>query len=152
MRIASKRLGKELSELRTKGTPTGTSILQDDDLSEWKFSLQVLGDSLYAGQTFALRFRFTDQYPLDSPEVTFITTDGYKAPVHPHVYSNGHICASILGNEWSPVLNVSSVLLTLQSMLASCKKLEVPVDNESYCKRAPKSPKDSRFVYHDDTV
>ena len=31
------------------------------------------------------------------------------------------ICASILGNEWSPVLSVISVCVTLQSMLASCK-------------------------------
>lgn len=57
-----------------------------------------------------------------------------------HVYSNGHvsassppcpsrsseqnhvqICASILGHEWSPVLGVASVCITLQSMLASCK-------------------------------
>lgn len=71
---------------------------------------------------------------------------------HPHVYSNGHICASILGNEWSPVLTISSVLLTLQSMLASCKQLQRPPDNDAYVKRAPLSPKDSRFVYDDDTV
>lgn len=31
------------------------------------------------------------------------------------------ICASILGNEWSPVLSVTAVCVTLQSMLASCK-------------------------------
>ena len=31
------------------------------------------------------------------------------------------ICASILGNEWSPVLSVVAVCVTLQSMLASCK-------------------------------
>lgn len=31
------------------------------------------------------------------------------------------ICASILGNEWSPVLSVIAVCVTLQSMLASCK-------------------------------
>jgi hypothetical protein len=35
------------------------------------------------------------------------------------------ICASILGNEWSPVLSVISVCVTLQSMLASCKKKEM---------------------------
>lgn len=32
-----------------------------------------------------------------------------------------HICASILGNEWSPVLSVVAVCVTLQSMLASSK-------------------------------
>lgn len=60
-----------------------------------------------------------------------------------HVYSNGHvsprpcpsrssdqnhvqICASILGHEWSPVLGVASVCITLQSMLASCKVCRSP--------------------------
>ena len=58
---------------------------------------------------------------IESPEVVFLVNEQWKAPVHPHVYTNGHICASILGNEWSPVLNVESVCMTLQSMLASCK-------------------------------
>jgi|ERR1700722_7818694 len=35
--------------------------------------------------------------------------------------SPSQICASILGNEWSPVLSVVAVCVTLQSMLASCK-------------------------------
>ncbi|KAJ1035292.1 hypothetical protein NDA13_000712 [Ustilago tritici] len=152
MRIATKRLQKELSDLRLQGTPEGCAIIRADDLQEWQFSIEVLGNSLYQNEKFALRFRFTDSYPMESPEVVFIVTDGYKAPIHPHVYSNGHICASILGNEWSPVLNVSSVLITLQSMLASCKKLQTPPDNDAYVKRAPLSPKDSRFVYDDDTV
>lgn len=140
------------TELKSKGLPEGFELLKADDFQEWQFSIQVLGNSLYSDQRFGLRFRFADTYPMESPEVVFMVTDGYKAPVHPHVYSNGHICASILGTEWSPVLNVSSVLLTLQSMLASCKKLELPPDNERYVKRAPLSPKDSRFVYDDDTV
>ncbi|SYW74968.1 related to ubiquitin-conjugating enzyme [Ustilago bromivora] len=148
MRIATKRLQKELLQ----GTPEGCAIIRADDLQEWQFSIEVLGNSLYQNEKFALRFRFTDSYPMESPEVVFIVTDGYKAPIHPHVYSNGHICASILGNEWSPVLNVSSVLITLQSMLASCKQLQTPPDNDAYVKRAPLSPKDSRFVYDDDTV
>ena len=39
-----------------------------------------------------------------------------------------------------------------QCMLASCKQLQTPPDNDAYVKRAPLSPKDSRFVYDDDTV
>ncbi|TNY22601.1 ubiquitin-conjugating enzyme/RWD-like protein [Rhodotorula diobovata] len=151
-RIAAKRLQKELTELQTKGPPAGCRVLQADNLEEWIVALSVLGESVFAGEEFALRFRFSNQYPIDSPEVTFLTSDGFKPPQHPHVYTNGHICASILGSGWSPVLNVQSLLITMQSMLASCKKKELPPDNDRYVRNAPKSPKDTRWAYHDDTV
>jgi ubiquitin-conjugating enzyme E2 W len=31
------------------------------------------------------------------------------------------ICASILGDDWSPTLSVMAICITIQSMLASCK-------------------------------
>lgn len=71
---------------------------------------------------------------------------------HPHIYTNGHCCVSILSTEWSPVLNVTSVLLTMQSMLASCKKKEKPKDNDRYVKHAPISPKDTVWSFHDEYV
>ncbi|SCZ89288.1 BZ3500_MvSof-1268-A1-R1_Chr1-1g01082 [Microbotryum saponariae] len=203
-RIQAKRLQKEITEIRTSGPPAGKGclsressqrgceLLQAEDLAEWIFSIQVLGDgTVYQGEKFALRFRFGSAYPIDSPEVTFLVSDGWTAPCHPHVYSNGHICASVLGSGWSPVLNVQALLLTLQSMLASCKQKERPSDNEiiigvsragdrrarsleprtnsvqtadefaresprpttrAQVRNAPKSPKDARFAYHDDTV
>ncbi|KAG8976826.1 hypothetical protein FRC05_003176 [Tulasnella sp. 425] len=166
--MSTKRLQKELAELNgVKGTPpAGISLLTADNLALWRLELQVLGESLYqvgaappceagrqgAGETFAVEFRFGARYPIESPAVVFVVDDKYKAPVHPHVYSNGLICASILGNEWSPVLSVSAVCLTLQSMLASCKEKKLPDGNDSFVKTAPLDPKKVRFVYDDDTV
>ncbi|KAJ3973268.1 ubiquitin-conjugating enzyme/RWD-like protein [Lentinula raphanica] len=145
--ISSRRLSKELMEIKNDGCPVGINLVQADDFSTWLFTLEVMGESLYKNEQFTLQFRFDEQYPISSPAVQFVVTDGRQAPIHPHVYSNGHICASILGNEWSPVLSVIAVCVTLQSMLASCKKKQRPVDNDRYVKHAPENPKKTRFHY-----
>ena len=49
--------------------------------------------TIYQGEKYTLKIRFTDDYPMDSPEVVFIP----PSPIHPHIYSNGHICLNILG-------------------------------------------------------
>ncbi|KAK2459727.1 hypothetical protein APHAL10511_008261 [Amanita phalloides] len=131
--ISARRLAKELAEIKTDGARglidiryggKGITLVKADDFEKWWFTIEVMGDSLYRTEVFTLQFRFDSSYPISSPAVQFVVIDGKEAPVHPHVYSNGHICASILGNEWSPVLSVVAVCVTLQSMLASCKKKE----------------------------
>lgn len=150
--ISSRRLAKELREIHAEGCPVGIELLKADDFVTWWFSIEVMGESLYQNEKYTLQFRFDSQYPISSPAVQFVVGDGMEAPVHPHVYSNGHICASILGNEWSPVLSVIAVCVTLQSMLASCKKKERPADNDRYVRTAPDNPKKTRFHYDDDDV
>ncbi|QRV91586.1 ubiquitin-conjugating enzyme [Ceratobasidium sp. AG-Ba] len=72
--IATKRLNKELKELLDpeKGPPTGIRLINTDDLKTWILSIEVLGESVYESEIFALRFTFTDRYPMESPEVVFV--------------------------------------------------------------------------------
>jgi len=97
-------------------------------------------------QVFRLQFSFPRDYPIDSPEVIFLP----PAPVHPHIYSNGHICLSILyQGGWSPALKVESVCMSILSMLSSAEKKAKPEDNDRYVRTAKKSPKDTSWVFHD---
>ncbi|XP_039284181.1 ubiquitin-conjugating enzyme E2 W isoform X4 [Nilaparvata lugens] len=105
-----------------KEPPPGVEVDGDQaeqNLSLWTVHMKGAEGTLYEGEVFQLQFKFSPKYPFDSPEVTFI---GSNIPVHPHVYSNGHICLSILTDDWSPALSVQSVCLSIVSMLSSCKE------------------------------
>ncbi|KAG6459587.1 hypothetical protein O3G_MSEX011470 [Manduca sexta] len=116
-----RRLQKELMSLM-KEPPPGVTVDGDQasqNLTLWTVHMEGVPGTLYEGEKFVLQFKFTSKYPFDSPEVTFV---GNNIPVHPHVYSNGHICLSILTDDWSPALSVQSVCLSIVSMLSSCKE------------------------------
>ena len=36
---------------------------------------------------------------------------------HPNVYADGRICLDILQNNWTPVYNVESILISIQQLL-----------------------------------
>jgi ubiquitin-conjugating enzyme E2 W len=42
-----------------------------------------------------------------------------KSPEHEHVYSNGHICLSILYDGWIPTFTVESICISIISMLSA---------------------------------
>eukprot|EP01116_Phalansterium_solitarium_P006726 TRINITY_DN19081_c0_g1_i1.p1 TRINITY_DN19081_c0_g1~~TRINITY_DN19081_c0_g1_i1.p1 ORF type:complete len:152 (-),score=27.50 TRINITY_DN19081_c0_g1_i1:213-668(-) len=146
----ARRLQKEMLDLQ-KNPPPGISLREGpENLQRWLIDVLGAKDTIYEGEKFQLQFTFGPQYPLESPEVVFI---GKDVPVHPHIYSNGHICLSILYDQWSPALSVSSVCLSIQSMLSSCGIKERPQDDASYVKNCHgKSPKDTRWWFHDDKV
>jgi len=145
----TKRLQKELGELQ-KSPPPGLKINDVANLQRWVVDILGAKDTLYDGELFQLQFTFPNQYPLESPEVIFV---GSHIPIHPHIYGNGHICLSILYDQWSPALSVTSVCLSILSMLSSCPLKERPPDNETYMKNCKgKSPKDTRWWFHDDKV
>ncbi|XP_074600820.1 ubiquitin-conjugating enzyme E2 W isoform X2 [Brevipalpus obovatus] len=145
------RLQKELLSIQTE-PPPGVQVNPGSigsSLTQWIVDMEGASGTLYEGEKFQLQFKFSPRYPFDSPEVTFI---GNNIPVHPHVYSNGHICLSILTEDWSPALSVQSVCLSIVSMLSSCKEKKRPQDNSLYVKTCNKNPKKTKWWYHDESV
>lgn len=87
------------------------------------------------------------EYPVQPPKVKFLTI-----PKHPHIYSNGHICLNLLGDDWSPASSIESVVVSLQSMLNNNEVDEGPPDDERYVRGAGDFAGRGVFVYHDDSV
>ena len=142
----SKRLTKDLESIQKNYKETFTVALPNGDLKLWHISFVGATGSVYAGEKFTLQFKFSPEYPIEAPEVIFIG----KPPDHEHIYSNGFICMSILYDEWSAALTVSSVCMSVLSMLSSAKHKSKPANDAEFCKRATgKSPKAFLWSFDD---
>lgn len=146
----ARRLLKEFKALQNASLP-GVTMLDASDMCNYRFEIAT-DNPLYAKQTHLLRIDIGPDYPVDSPLVYFVDADNYLIPMHPHIYSNGHICLNLLGKDWTPACGVEAVVLSIQSVLSHNDVAERPVDNERYVAHAPVDPKKTTFVYHDDNV
>lgn len=153
--FASKRLGKELTKMQGK-LPPGIDLVRADDFTEWLMDIRVMDNNpIYENETYRLKFSFSQSYPIEAPEVTFTQSSDPPRPIplHPHIYSNGIICLDLLDRQgWSPVHNVESVCVSLQSMLTSNTKKERPPGDENFVRYNTQRPRDINFVFHDNQV
>ena len=121
--------------------------MKDEDKLIWHIMFEGPDETLYKGEVFTLQFRFTDEYPFDSPEVMFVGTP----PIHEHIYSCGYICLSTLDTDWTPALKTSGVCMSIISMLSSATvKQKPPNDEQSSAYMKHRSPKEISWVFEDD--
>lgn len=151
--LANKRVLKELKEFVLNNSAADGPlklVSSPDKVDRILIEMRITSNPLYDPDTpFTLSYQIGEDYPFSPPQIVFV---GSNIPVHPHIYSNGHICLNILYDGWTPVQSISSVVLSLQSMLLNNRVLEKPDDDESHCKYGPSNPLLSKWVFHDDTV
>ncbi|OWK50448.1 Ubiquitin-conjugating enzyme E2 T, partial [Lonchura striata] len=110
------RLTKELSLLATE-PPPGITCWQNGRLDDLR--AQILGgvDTPYEKGIFNLEIIVPERYPFEPPKIRFLT------PIyHPNIDSAGRICLDVLKlppkGAWRPSLNISTLLTSIQLLMA----------------------------------
>ncbi|EDX01460.1 ubiquitin-conjugating enzyme E2 4 [Drosophila yakuba] len=109
------RIKRELQDIRKHPPPNCTADLHHGDLLRWTAGVNGPAGSVYEGGHFRLDIRFPASYPFRPPRIRF-TTRIY----HCNVDSRGAICLDVLGERWSPVMNVAKVLLSIYVLMSEC--------------------------------
>jgi ubiquitin-conjugating enzyme E2 W len=149
---ARNRILKELRVMENDSKDPGIQLQITDNIGVLFATISAQDNPIYRNSTYKVKILITDEYPFQPPVCQFVKDKGISIPMHPHIYSNGHICLDLLGPAWTPIHTIRSILLSLQSFLASNTRCERPPDDDQYCKGAPKNPAKTTFVYHDDAV
>ncbi|EPR79077.1 Ubiquitin-conjugating enzyme E2 [Spraguea lophii 42_110] len=127
---ALRRLCTEESRMKNDckgcGFEASPSIVGGEkDYTQWDVYITGPGDSLYENCILHAILIFDYNYPLVPPKMKFVTE-----MFHPNIFKDGNVCISILhmasddptsyekpDENWTPVQNIRTVVLSVISML-----------------------------------
>ena len=119
-RPVPKRLQKEIEHAKGLGEQ---GIFYDyNEMNMMMGKAMIVGPegTPYEGCLLCFSIEYPYDYPFSSPAVRIITSDGITR-FHPNLYVEGKVCLSSLGTwkgpKWAPVMTISTVLNTIQSIL-----------------------------------
>ncbi|KAI5179829.1 ubiquitin-conjugating enzyme E2 I [Nematocida sp. AWRm80] len=82
------------------------------DLFIWDCIIPASDTSAFKDHTFKVCIQFFEGYPIVPPQVKFI-----NRVFHPNVYEDGYICLDLLSTEWTPSMNIKTILLAVQNLI-----------------------------------
>ena len=139
-----KRIAKDRKQLQ-ENKLEGIHVIWDSDEDLFHLKAMIIGPegTPYEKGFFFFDIEFTKKYPFEPPKVKFITGDG-NTRFNPNLYIKGKVCLSILGTwsgpSWTSSQNLSTVLLSIQSLLN-----ENPIINEPGWEKYEKSAKSRSY-------
>jgi ubiquitin-protein ligase len=126
----SKRILHEIKEVQSEAMRKNRIFYWFNEADVKKGRALIIGPegTPYADCPLIFDVQLPADYPLSSPRVNFVTSDG-STRFHPNLYVTGKVCLSILGTwkgpAWTAAITLSKMLLTIQSLLE-----ENPIVNE----------------------
>jgi ubiquitin-protein ligase len=131
MNKVNSRILSEITAFK-KSKEITNAFIEVDEQNIRDIKVLILGnkDTPYECGFFVFNFHYPDQYPNIPIQVKFETTYGNRVRFNPNLYANGKVCLSLLNtwasNDWTPANNLSSVILSIQSLVMHDK----PINNE----------------------
>ncbi|CAR29910.1 hypothetical protein ZYGR_0AD06000 [Zygosaccharomyces rouxii] len=102
------RLHRDLKSLELPPT-TQLHIVRGTDDSIPLLQLAVKPDEgYYKGGNFTFELLFNEQYPMEPPKVKCL-----NRIYHPNIDTDGRVCLNILRQDWTPALDLQSVIIGL---------------------------------------
>ena len=105
---------KDLAAIQANGLENITAGPVGDDIFHWNAVITGPAESPYQGGKFKVCVNFPYDYPLKPPKCVFETRI-----YHPNVGPHGEICLDLLSKSWTPVQNISNVLVSLYYLLCT---------------------------------
>ena len=110
MSVTTKRIMTELSQISKLKEYTIRTI--NDNIMKWEVDFMGPLNTPFENGKFTLTIDFTDNYPYAPPIISF-----KNKMFHPNINSYGNICLDILKTQWSPIMKMSQVILSIISLL-----------------------------------
>ena len=118
------RIRKETERLQSEPLPGVSATPYEDNPRYFNVAMAGPSETPYEGGLFRLELFLPAEYPMNPPKVRFLTKI-----YHPNIDKLGRICLDILKDKWSPALQISKVLLSIQALLSSPNP-DDPLDNQ----------------------
>lgn len=107
-----KRISAEFKEINDNPVDNCSAQIIDDNLFNWRAQIYGPQGTPYEGGIFNLNILFPSEYPFKPPKINFETK-----VYHPNINNTGIICMDILKDNWSPLMTITKVLLSICSLL-----------------------------------
>ena len=120
-------INKDIKECISKNLNSLGIYIEFNESNFLEAKAMIIGpkDSLYEGGFLFFNIKFPTNYPYSPPDVTYVSRN--KVRIHPNIYVGsgtngfGKVCLSILGTwsgpRWTSIMDITTVLLTIQSLL-----------------------------------